>query len=100
MPFARGGRPGLLGTMARTAVVAGTAQRTSNRVNRRERARMEQDAPVQDLPPAPPPPNPPPAAPASSGDQLTDQLARLAEMRSSGVLTDEEFAAAKSRLLA
>ena len=46
---------------------------------------------------APAPPPPPPAAPAD--DDLTAQLSRLGELNRSGVLTDDEFAAAKARLL-
>ncbi|MBD8043863.1 SHOCT domain-containing protein [Arthrobacter sp. Sa2BUA2] len=104
MPFDRGGRPGLLGTIARTAVISGTAQATSNAVNRRARARSERDyaaanVPEQAPPPPPAPPQPAPSAGAGGGHQLADQLTRLADLHASGVLTDEEFAAAKSRLL-
>jgi len=101
MPFNRGGRPGLLGTIARTAVISGTAQATSNAVNRRAQNRQREHT-AADLP-APPAqasdPAPPPAA-APRGNGLADQLARLADLHTSGVLTDQEFAAAKSRLLA
>lgn len=103
MPFDRGGRPGLLGTIARTAVISGTAQATSNAVNRRARARSEREyaaanVPEQAPPPPPAPPQPAPPA-AAGGNQLTDQLTRLADLHSTGLLTDEEFAAAKARLL-
>jgi hypothetical protein len=47
--------------------------------------------------PSPPPPAPAPAPPA--GD-LADQLRKLADLRDQGVLTEEEFAAQKARLLA
>lgn len=109
MPLNRGGRPGLLGTIARTAVISGTAQATSNAVNRRARARSEreyadanvpeQTTPVPPAPEAPPAAPPAPAAASEGGTQLTDQLTRLADLHASGALTDEEFAAAKSRLL-
>lgn len=108
MPFARGGRPGLLGTIARTAVISGTAQATSNAVNRRARSRAERADAAQDVPaaappaPAAPPAGPEPAAPlapAAEGNQLADQLGRLADLHGTGVLTDDEFAAAKARLL-
>ena len=103
MPLARGGRPGLLGTVARTAVISGTAQATSNAVNRRARARSERNDAAANVPEQAPPPPPPPPQPAPSagtgGEQLTDQLTRLADLHASGVLTDEEFATAKSRLL-
>ena len=95
MPFGRQGRPGLLGTVARTAVISGTAQMTTTAINSRTHDRAARPvAPV-------PPPGPPHAPPVhGGGDQLADQLARLAQMHASGVLTAEEFAAAKSRLLA
>ncbi|MBD7993953.1 SHOCT domain-containing protein [Arthrobacter sp. Sa2CUA1] len=104
MPLNRGGRPGLLGTIARTAVISGTAQATSNAVNRRARARSEREYAAANVPeqmPPPPPPAPPqPAAGAPAGGAtLADQIGRLADLHASGVLTDEEFAAAKSRLL-
>jgi hypothetical protein len=52
----------------------------------------------QPLPaPSPPAPPPPPAAPA--GSDLTTQLNQLAQLKAAGVLTDEEFAAAKAKLL-
>jgi len=47
--------------------------------------------------PAPaPPPQPAAAAPA---DDTTAELERLAQLHQSGALTDDEFAAAKSKLL-
>ena len=86
--------PGLLRGMARTAVVAGTATAVSNRVSRRQAERWSaQDAPQQDY--APPPAAPPPAA---GGDRV-QQLTELAGLRDQGVLTDEEFAAEKARIL-
>lgn len=97
----RMGRPGLLGTMARTAVIAGTANATTNAMNRRAAAR-QRPAPAAYAPePAapPPPPAPPAAAPASGGDDLVDQLQRLGALHESGVLSDAEFAEAKGRLL-
>lgn len=108
MAFDRGGRPGLLGTIARTAVISGTAQATSNAVNRRAQARRQREYDAANVPEqAPPPqvhPQPAPAAPAAPaapghGASLADQIARLADLHASGALTDEEFAAAKSRLL-
>ncbi|KQY31666.1 MULTISPECIES: SHOCT domain-containing protein [Nocardia] len=96
MPLRRGrvGRPGLLGTVARTAVVAGTATATSNAVNRRGARRAAEQQ-------APPPPQqaPPPPAAASAGQDTVAQLGQLAELHSSGALSDAEFAAAKAKLL-
>jgi hypothetical protein len=99
MPSARSRRPGLLGTVARTAVISGTAQATSNIVNRRARSRWEQGSPTAETTPPEISAAEIPAAAPAGGDQLADQLSRLAELRISGVLTDEEFAAAKARLL-
>ena len=90
--------PGLLRGMARTAVVAGTATAVSNRVSRRQAQRWgAQDAggygqqeyaePAYAEPPAP------------SGPDPIEQLKQLGELHSQGVLTDEEFAAQKARLL-
>jgi hypothetical protein len=45
-------------------------------------------------------PVPPPAAPVPAQDDLTAKLQQLAELRSAGMLSDEEFAAAKQKLLA
>jgi Short C-terminal domain len=82
--------PGLLRGVARTAVVAGTATAVSGRVQRRQQARWaEQDqAPYAEAPAQ--------AAPAASP---VDQLKELGELHASGVLTDEEFAAQKAKLL-
>jgi hypothetical protein len=102
--------PGLLRGVARTAVVAGTATAVSNRVSRRQANRWAQDSYEQEQqyaepPPqqyAPPPqqyaPPPPPAEPAEA-DPIA-QLKQLGELRAQGILTDEEFAAAKAKLLA
>jgi len=48
---------------------------------------------------APPPAPPPPAAPAPAADDATSELERLASLHASGVLSDEEFAAAKAKVL-
>lgn len=109
--------PGLIRGMARTAAVVGTAQATRNAVNRHSAekdAKAYSDAmqaaqmpppqqyappPQQYAPPpeAAPPPQPAPAAPA--GSDLNSQLMQLAQLHSAGVLTDEEFAQAKAKLL-
>jgi Short C-terminal domain len=95
---------GLIRGMARTAVVAGTATAVSNRVSRRQAERWqrqdyEQQAQYAAPPPAPAPPPPAPAPPAAGGSDMTAELERLATLRNQGVLTDDEFAAAKARLL-
>ena len=81
---------GLLRMAARTAVVAGTATAVSGRVQRRQAARWEQEDAQQYAQEAPPP--------GPEDDQAT-QLQNLAQLHTQGVLTDEEFAAAKAKLL-
>jgi putative oligomerization/nucleic acid binding protein len=90
--------PGLLRGMARTAVVAGTATAVSNRVSRRQAERWAaQDAPAYPQEQYAPPPPPPPAA--GGGTDRVEQLKELAGLRDQGVLTEEEFAAEKARIL-
>ena len=107
---------GLIGGMARTAVVAGTATTVSNRVSRRQANRWskkdqaayaEQQPQQQYAQPAPqyaqPAPQyvqaapPPPAAPPA--DDMFEKLRQLAELKDQGILTEEEFAAQKARVL-
>ncbi|MFG2823232.1 SHOCT domain-containing protein [Kitasatospora sp. NPDC048365] len=100
---------GLLRGVARTAVVAGTATAVSNRVSRRQAGRWaDQEAAQQQqyaqqqqqyAPPPPPPPAAPPAQ-AATMDQKLDQLKDLAALKDQGVLSEEEFAAQKARILA
>lgn len=84
---------GLVRMAARTAVVAGTATAVSGRVARRQAARYaEEDAQqYQQQAQAAPPPEP--------EDDSAAQLQNLAQLHSQGVLTDEEFAAAKAKVL-
>lgn len=108
--------PGLLRGVARTAVVAGTATAVSGRVQRRQAEKYaDRDAAIaaertqsyqqqmQATAPAPamaaPAPAPAPAAPAVSTTDLVTQLKSLAELRDQGILTEEEFAAQKAKLL-
>jgi hypothetical protein len=87
--------PSLLGTAARTAVIAGTATAVSGRV-----AAAQQPQPQQPQVPQARQPEPPPPAAAVNVDDLHAQLTKLGELRSAGLLTDDEFAAYKARLLA
>jgi hypothetical protein len=90
--------PGLLRGMARTAVVAGTATAVSNRVSRRQANRWAaQEAPAYPQEQYAPPPAP---APAAAGGDRVEQLKDLAALKEQGVLTEEEFAAEKARILA
>jgi hypothetical protein len=77
---------------ARTAVVAGTATAVSGRVARRQAAKY--DAPQEEAPaPAPA------AAVAPEQDEQIAKLQDLAQLNKQGVLSDEEFAAAKAKVL-
>ena len=92
--------PGLIRGMARTAVVAGTATAVSNRVSRRQAARWsQQGAPQQQQEQYyEPEPAPPPPAAAPAVDPI-EQLKELAELKNQGILTEEEFAAQKAKIL-
>jgi hypothetical protein len=106
------GRGGLVGTAARTAVVAGTATAVAGGVSRHQQAKAQeaadaqaweqqqqeaamQAAYAQQQAAAPSPP--PPAAPA--GDPTVAELEKLAALKQQGILSDDEFAAAKAKLL-
>jgi Short C-terminal domain len=90
--------PGLLRGIARTAAVAGTATAVSNRVSRRQATRWGYtDQPSDPQAAAPPPP--PPAAPAAPAPDPIAQLKELAALKEQGILTDEEFAAQKAKIL-
>ena len=109
----RMGRRGVVGTVARTAVVAGTATAVVGGVSRHQAGKqqqaadaaayqqdqqeaqmqaMAQQAAAQQAAAAP--------AAAPAGDDLTTKLKELASLKDAGVLNDEEFAAAKAKLLA
>jgi hypothetical protein len=96
--------PGLIRGVARTAVVAGTATAVSNRVSRRQAGRWaaeQQPEPQPEPQPQPQYAEPAPAAPAESDmDAKLAQLKQLGELKDAGVLTEEEFAEQKSRILA
>ena len=94
---------GLIGGMARTAVVAGTATAVSNRVSRRQAGRWAAQEPQQYQEPAYAPPSQyeaPLPQEVDEGPSLIAQLEKLGELRDKGILTDEEFAQQKARLLA
>ncbi len=100
--------PGLVRGMARTAAVVGTATATRNAVNRRQAdknaqayasamntasAQMAPPPPQEEYAPQDLTPMPP------SQDDMIAQLERLGALKAQGLLTDEEFAAAKQKLL-
>lgn len=117
----RGGRPGLIGLAARTAVVAGTATAVSGSMSRRQQqqaqntyeqqqyeaqqqqAQMQQAAQEavaqQQAQQAAIAQQTAPAAPAAPADDLMAKLQQLATMHTQGLLSDDEFAAAKGKLL-
>jgi hypothetical protein len=112
---------GLVRGVARTAAIAGTATAVSNRVSRRQARRWSgsEQAPQQAAPPpqyaapppqyAAPPPQyaaPPPQyaapAPAPGGEPtggISAEIQRLGDLKAQGLLTDDEFSAAKAKLL-
>jgi len=94
----------LLGTVGRTAVVAGTATATANAVNRHAQNKAAEKEQAAAPPPPPPPPPSAPVAPApapvpAAGDDLVSKLTELAKLRDSGVLSQEEFEQAEALVL-
>ena len=108
---------GLLRGVARTAVVAGTATAVSNRVSRRQAGRWQQQSDQQaaeQYEQAPPPQQqyaqpqqvyvaaPVPAEPDDAPDSMQaklDALKQLGELKSSGVLSEQEFQQEKAKIL-
>lgn len=109
----RMGRPGLVGMAARTAVVAGTATAVSGSVARHQQKRDQeqyeqqqyeaqqqqaamnaaaQQAVAQQQAAAP-------AAAPAGGTDVVAELQKLAALKQQGILSDDEFAAAKAKLL-
>jgi len=96
--------PGLLRGVARTAVVAGTATAVSNRVSRRQARRWgaQDDAAYGYQEPPPQQQYAAPVqqyAPPPEAEDPVQRLRELASLRDDGILTDEEFAAEKRKLL-
>jgi hypothetical protein len=91
MPLRRG--PGLVRTVGRTAVIAGTASAVGGRVNHRQQEKYA----AQEQQQQPQYAEAPPAAP-SEDDQL-EQLEKLGDLHAKGILTDEEFSAKKAQIL-
>jgi len=106
-------RGGLVRTVGRTAVVAGTASAVAGGVSRRqtnkynaqqqEAADAQQAAYEQGLAAAQataPPPAPAAAPSADDADDMIGQLKQLGELHQQGILTDAEFEAQKAKILA
>jgi hypothetical protein len=85
----------LMRTAARTAVISGTATSVAGRVARKQQRKFaEEDALHQRKAPSP-------AVKASAPPpDLVSRLQQLADLRSSGALSEKEFQVAKARLLA
>jgi ATPase subunit of ABC transporter with duplicated ATPase domains len=118
----RRGRPGLLGTVARTTVIAGTATAVSGSVSRhsaqraaqqqqaadyqqqqeadRQQAMIDQAAAQAAAQLQAQQAAQPAAPPAAAPDDRMAKIRELGEMKSQGLLTEEEFAAEKARILA
>jgi len=109
----RVGRPSLVGTVARTAVVAGTATAVVGGMSKHSANKQEQAAEAQAYEQqqqqaamqatvaqevaAQQAAAPPPAAPAAADPMA--EIQRLGELHQQGLLSDEEFSAAKAKLL-
>ena len=98
--------PRLLRTVARTAVIAGTATTVSNRVSRLQAGRWAEKDQQQQQDQYPPDDQqqqqyaaPPPAPPADPMQDKLDQLKQLGELKEQGVLSDEEFQQQKAKIL-
>jgi membrane protease subunit (stomatin/prohibitin family) len=84
--------PGLVRMAATTAVVAGTAGAVSHHQQQKYANQAQaQQAEAQAAQPQ--------AAPAAAEDPQMAELQNLASLHASGILTDEEFAAAKAKAL-
>jgi len=93
----RAGRPSLVGTAARTAVIAGTATAVAGSVSQKQQAKAQAAQAQAAAPPPPPPPaeapTAPPEAPAAEDGTPLAQLQKLAQLYQQGILNAEEFAA-------
>ncbi|WP_395245108.1 SHOCT domain-containing protein [Agromyces sp. MMS24-K17] len=118
--FRRVGRPGLVGLAARTAVVAGTATAVSGGMQRHQQQKAQdqweqeqyeaqqqqaamqaaaQQAVAQQQAQAAAAAPPPAAAAPAGGVDVVAELQKLAGLQQQGIITPEEFAAAKAKLL-
>lgn len=89
--------PGLLRGMARTAAVAGTATAVRNRVTKRQSERWAEQEEAQQPVGRMAAEAPPAEAPARAS--TLDQLRELGQLKEQGILTEEEFAAQKAKIL-
>ena len=126
MRNSRSNRPSLVGTMARTAVIAGTATVVTGAVAGSQQQKAQQKAAAQQAQAAAqqaqldaavqqavaqqvaaqqvaaqpaPEPAAAPAPAAAGGEDVIAQLKKLGELHQAGILDDAEFAAAKAKIL-
>jgi len=85
--------------LLRAAAVGGTAYVAGKSVARNRAAQQQQDERLDDLEQQQAPAAPDPVASAGATPSMTDQLSQLATLHQQGALTDDEFAAAKAKLL-
>jgi Short C-terminal domain len=107
----RVGRPSLIGTAARTAVVAGTATAVAGKVSRSQQekaqnaadeeaaAQQQQQADIDAEVAAQVAAQTPAPAAVGLTDDAIAQLQQLAQLKDQGILTEEEFAAQKAKIL-
>ena len=90
--------PGLVRTVGRTAVIAGTANAVSGRVQHRQQEKYsaQDEQQYEQQMAAQAAAAPPPAAPQTD---MNAELTQLAQLHQQGILTDEEFAAKKAQIL-
>jgi len=101
--------------LMRAAMVGGTAYVAGKHASNTQQREADQEARIQELeaqqyqqqaaaapppPPPPPPPAPVAAAPAAGGTDIASKLVELKGLMDQGILTQEEFDAAKAKLLA
>ena len=96
MPLIGRRGPGLVRGAARTAVVAGTASAVSGRVAHRQQQRWA----AEEQAASPPQQAAPPAPAMQDPDDPVAQIERLAQLQQQGMLSAEEFAAMKAKILA
>jgi hypothetical protein len=90
----RRGRP-----ILRTAAVVGTAAAVSGGVHHRQQQRWANQEAAEAQQYAPPPQQYAPPPQQAPVEDTTEELTKLAQLHSQGILTDEEFAAKKAQIL-
>jgi Short C-terminal domain len=89
--------------LARAAMVGGTAYAVGKRAQRGQDQEYDQEARIAELEAqqaAAPQAAPPPVAPSGGPTDLAEQLTQLKSLMDQGILSPDEFAAAKAKLLA